>query len=130
MSKPRVVILRNEVNSRFLWDLLKNWKQLADAGKPLAVHVDEHGERRSGAQNRLLWAILNDIAAQAWVGGKQYSADAWHEHFKREFLGLEELPNGQTIGISTATLKTSEFADYVTRVQQYAVTELGVELTF
>ena len=130
MSKPRVVILRDEFNAKFLWNLLRNWKALAAQGKPLAVHVDEHGEQRSGAQNRLYWATLRDIAENARPDGKQFDTNAWHAYFALNMIGSQDLPDGRSAPISTTTLTVAEFADYVTRVQQYAVAELGVELSF
>jgi hypothetical protein len=70
--------------------------------------------------------VLNEIAANAWVDGKQYSAEAWHEHFKRQFIGTEELPGGSTAGISTTTLDVGAFSEYIERVIQYAAEHLGV----
>jgi len=125
----RTFVLRNETNAKQLWAFLRaNWTVMAQAGKPLSVLVMEHKAKRSNPQNKLLWATLNEIAANAWVDGKQYSADAWHEHFKRTFIGTEELPGGGTAGISTTTLAVPEFTTYLERVMQYAAEELGVEL--
>lgn len=38
-------------------------------------------------QNALMWGgPLKDIAEQAWVNGRTYSAEIWHEQMKREYL--------------------------------------------
>ena len=122
-------ILREEVNANALWSFLKaNWRDTAKAGKPLAVTVQEYKAKRSGDQNRYYWQRLNEIAEQAWVGGKQFSADSWHEFFKRQMIGSEELPHGGTVGISTTSLSVAEFAEYVGKVETYAASELGIEL--
>jgi hypothetical protein len=76
---------------------------------------------------RLYWALLRDISDQAWVDGKQYSSEAWHAYFAGQYIGREETPGGGSIAISTTTLSVNEFADYVTRIQAYAATELGIE---
>ena len=77
----RTFILREEVNASALWSFLKaNWRDTAKDGKPLAVTVQEYKAKRSGDQNRYYWQRLNEIAEQAWIGGRQFSADAWHEH--------------------------------------------------
>ena len=58
-----------------------------DFAKPLEVVIREEKKARKLDQNALYWAgPLRDIAEQAWVRGRQYSADVWHEHLKREFL--------------------------------------------
>lgn len=129
-TASRLFVLRADSNAQALWAFLRsNWRQMADAGKPLAISVAEHKSKRSIEQNRRLWAILREIEAGAWLGGKQFSADAWHEEFKRKFIGVEELPGGGSIGISTTTLNVEEFAAYMTRIEVYAATDLGVEFT-
>ena len=120
-------VLRDEVNCRQLYAFLRsNWLVMAQAGKPLGVLVAEHKAKRSNPQNKLYWAVLHTIAEDGWVNGKRYSADAWHENFKREFIGTEELPNGATAGISTTTLDVGAFSEYIERVIQYAAEHLGV----
>jgi hypothetical protein len=85
-------------------------------------------EKRSNPQNRRYWGqgVLAQVAAQAVVNGKQYSAETFHEMFKRMFIGVEELPNGQVIGKSSTKLTTSEFCDFCQQVEAYAANELGV----
>ena len=58
-----------------------------DFAKPLEVVIREEKKARNLDQNALYWAgPLRDIADQAWVDGRQYSAEVFHEYFKREFL--------------------------------------------
>lgn len=104
-----------------------NWGQPAAQEKPLVVEVHEYKERRTVSQNKRYWAILGEIAEAARVVGKQFSAEAWHEHFKRKYIGQEDTPDGGTVGISTTTLNVQDFGDYMTKIEQYAVSELGVE---
>jgi hypothetical protein len=125
----RTFVLRDKIHAEHLWNLLRNnWQAMADAGKPLAVTVQEHKAKRSCAQNRLYWQRLNEIAENAWIDGKRFSAEAWHEFYKAKFIGCEELPNGGTVGISTTTLAVGDFSDYIGKVEAYAATELGIEL--
>ncbi len=65
---------------------------LAD-GRIMAVRVYEHKEARSLEQQAVMWIRLGEIAAQAWVRGRQYSAECWHEHAKREWLPEEDGPS-------------------------------------
>lgn len=125
----RLFVLRSKVQAESLWAFLRqNWEALAKQDKPLAVMVSEHKTKRSVEQNRRYWAILNYIAESAFVGGKRFSAESWHEYFKRKFIGLEELPDGGNVGISTTMLEVPEFNDYMRSCEQYAVNELGLEL--
>lgn len=130
MTSPlRTFVLRDERNANALWVFLKsNWRALADENRPLAVTVAEHKAKRSVDQNKRYWAILNEIAEGAWIGGRQFSTEAWHEFFRAKFIGYEETPDGRQIGISTTTLSVAEFGDYMTRVEAYAAAELGIEI--
>lgn len=85
-------------------------------------------KKRSTAQNRRYWGrgVLAQIAEQATVNGKRFSAETWHEQFKRMFIGVIELPNGQVVGMSSADLDTAEFCIFCDQVEAYAATELGV----
>lgn len=85
-------------------------------------------KKRTPAQNRRYWGrgVLAQIAQQATVNGKLYSAETWHEMFKRQFIGVIELPNGQVVGKSSTELSTREFCDFCDEVEAFAATELGV----
>lgn len=125
----RTFILREERNKAALYATLDaNWRAMAEQGKPLAVDVHEHKDKRSVEQNKYLWQLLTFISGNAWIDGRQYSKEAWAENFKMKLLGYEELPNGKQIGISTTKLNVSEFADYLRNIEQYATGELGLEL--
>lgn len=83
---------------------------------------------RTKAQNRRYWGngVLAQIAEQAVVNGRQYDAEVWHEQFKRQFIGVEELPDGSVIGKSSAKLTTAQFSEFCAQVEAYAATSLGV----
>jgi hypothetical protein len=84
--------------------------------------------KRTPPQNRRYWGkgVLAQIAEQAVVNGRLYPADIWHEQFKRQFIGIEELPNGDIRGKSSKELDTAQFSDFCTEVEAYAARELGV----
>ena len=123
----RTFVLRNDNFAQALWAFLRsNWKAMAEAGHPLAVTVAEHKAKRSVEQNKRYWALLREISGAAWVQGKQFSDEAWHELFKRQFIGMDELPNGEKAGISTTKLNVHEFGEYMQQVEEYAASQLGV----
>lgn len=84
--------------------------------------------KRTKAQNRRYWGngVLKQVAEQAVVNGKQFSADVWHEQFKRQFIGVVELPNGEVIGMSSTDLDIPDFSAFCDQVEAFAATELGV----
>jgi hypothetical protein len=125
----RMFVLRSEEHAHSLWVFLKhNWRAMAAAQQPLAVTITQHKEKRTLDQNKRYWAILNEIAEQAWVSGRQFSADAWHELFKQMFVGSIDMPNGAKVGISTASLNVEEFGNYMTKIEMYAASELGCQI--
>ena len=84
--------------------------------------------KRTKKQNKRYWGggVLKQIADQAVVNGKQFSADVWHEFAKRKFLGVIELPDGGVVSVSSTNLTTEEFSDYCSKVEAWAASELGV----
>ena len=119
-------ILRTDANAKALYAFLKNnWRTLAAQDKPLLVVVEEYKAKRHSQQNRLYWSYLKQISAQAMLSGKYYSDEMWHEFFKGHFLGYVDLPDGRKMGESTTKLNVTQFAEYVNKVEVYAV-ELGV----
>ena len=84
--------------------------------------------KRTKPQNRRYWGngVLKQIADQAVINGKQFSSEVWHEQFKRQFIGVIELPNGEVIGMSSTDLDIPAFSDFCDQVEAFAATELGV----
>lgn len=113
-------VVENELQQRAVF------AAMAMLPKPYSVSAGEAA--RTPAMNRRYWGrgVLSQIAEQASIDGKKFSAEAWHELFKRKFIGVEELPNGQVIGKSSAKLGKKRFADFCTECEAYAAIELGV----
>lgn len=84
--------------------------------------------KRTKPQNARYWGggVLKQIAEQAVVNGNLYPAEVWHEQFKRQFIGVIELPSGEVIGMSSAGLSTTEFCEFSDKVEAWAATDLGV----
>lgn len=113
------------------------WAVIRDQLYPFLAQVLQGGHRwvltvamrkRTKPQNRRYWGkgVLAQIAAQAAPNGRLYSAETWHEQFKRQFIGVMELPNGEVVGMSSKDLSTAEFSDFCAQVEAYAAGELGV----
>lgn len=109
-----------------------NAQAFAERGEPLRVIVTAEEAPRHAQQNRFYFgAVLKAISEQAWIDGRQFSKDAWHEYFAHRFGISEELelPSGEIIlrRKSTTQMTVGEFSEYLNQIQAYAAAELGVE---
>lgn len=113
------------------------WSAIKDQLYPFLAQVLQAGgqwvltvsrKKRTKPQNKRYWGkgVLAQIAEQAKVNGRYFSAETWHEQCKRQFIGVEELPNGDVRGKSSTDLSTIDFSDFCTQVEAWAATELGV----
>jgi hypothetical protein len=93
VSLDRTIVIRNDGCADAAIAVIRaNYVAMAESDRPLAVRIYEHRENRSLEQQSLMWIRLGEIASQAWVGGRQFSAECWHEHAKREFLPDDDGP--------------------------------------
>ncbi len=94
-------------------------QMLVSEDKPLLIEVSPYSEARTNAQNKLLHAILRDVAEQVVVDGRRFSPDTWKEHFRRTYLGTEELtlPSGEIVtqGKSTTKATVGEMSEAIDR---------------
>lgn len=141
MSAPplsRIFVLRGEDQKRLLYAFLKNNADaMAEQGQPLEVLVRVWKPRATDAQRAIIWVINQQIAEQAWVRGRLYEADIWHEQAKRELLPDETrkgvpkwkfLPNGEReLNMSTEHLDREEKTAYIDALLAYAGS-LGVTI--
>lgn len=123
-----------------------------DDERPLQLVVREEPKQRGLDANARMWAgPLADIAGQAWLRGRKFSDEVWHEFFKREYLpddatmSPEELaehvkdpeayrkwdidPAGERVLVgSTTELTPRGFAIYLQQIEAYGA-ELGVQFS-
>lgn len=113
-----------------------------DPARALEFVLREEVKARKPDQNSLMWAgPMKDIAEQGYVNGRTYSAKVWHEHFKEMYLPedfdpalckekyrkWDFKPSGERVLVgSTTELTVRGFALYLTQVEAYAASELGV----
>jgi hypothetical protein len=108
-----------------------NWRALLDVETPIFLIITSAEEKRRDQQNKYYWAVvIRSIAEQAWLNGKQFSAEAWHEYFASQY-GVKkeiEMPNGciSTKRLSTTEMKVREFSEYTQKVEAYGAQELAV----
>jgi len=125
----RLFILREASQYEAMSHFIAAHWQAVSRTKPLSVAVRAYSPKRSSEQNKRYWAIVGEVAEQSYLDGRTYSGEAWHEYFKRRFIGVEDLPDGGCIGISSASLSVEGFAEFMTKVEFYVIDALGCELT-
>ena len=128
----KLFILREALHLASLVSFLTaNWKAFADQGRFLAVTVQVYRSKRSLEQNRRYFgpAVLGAIVDQAWVDGRRYDKQSWHDYFCRQFIGVIELPFGGTRAMHSSDLDIEEFSEFMQEVEAYAAQELGVRFT-
>lgn len=140
--EKRVLLIRSkDIRERAL-ALIRNLP--VDAEKPLEIVIQEHKKRRSNDANARMWAgPLKDLAEQAWLDGKQFSAEVWHFYLKRQLLPEEFDPDlckeayrkweydpaGDRVLVgSTTDLTVKGFAEYMIAIEAFACS-LGVQLS-
>ena len=80
---------------------------------------EEQEDDRSVQQNRYYWGVvLAETSQQASIEGQRWAAEAWHELFKRMFLGYEirkTVVAGRRRTLVTRTLRsTTRLAPWAT----------------
>jgi len=115
------------------WEFAKGW--LVAGGKRLVLEIKP--ETRSDAQNRLLHAMLGDIAAQVEWAGKKRDAEIWKRllvaawcRARREQVELLPALDGHGVDIvfrRTSQLTRGECAELCDFIHAWCA-ENGVEL--
>jgi len=86
----RTIYLKGEQQRETLLALVRNLP--VDDKNPLQVTIQEETKQRGLSANAYYWVMLGQAAEQAWLEKRRYSAEAWHELAKREFLPEEYDP--------------------------------------
>lgn len=93
--------------------------------EPFEIVLRPLKAKRSGDQNKRMWALLREVAATVWVDGRQYADETWHLHFRQTFIGMDEvvMPDGKVVAtpISTTTLNVEDMGTYMQNIEQWCV---------
>lgn len=115
---------------------LRNRKQLKEDLKELkgvnvTVSIEKTKKNRSESQSRFYWGVVVSLIRERFIElGNQVSKEETHDYLKHEF-NYKELVDEKTGAIyrfpmSTANLSTSEFMDYIARIQVFSATVLDL----
>ena len=86
------------------WKHAKGWLMASDTRLTLEIRP----EKRSDAQNRRLWAMLADIAAQVEWHGKKLGAEDWKAIFTASLRSMNVVPNLDNTGFVVLGQSTSK----------------------
>lgn len=94
------------------------------------VRIERAHATRSLQANAFYWGVVVELLAEH----TGYTPDEIHEVLKAKFLpkrlavcdGNGEIRDELVIGGTTTTLDNVEFSDYISRIRQWAVEDLGV----
>ncbi len=92
----------------------------------MEVVIRPYRKNRSNSQNSLMWLWLSVI--QTETGNDK---DALHDYFRDKYLGRDQidvLGQQRMVLKSTTKLKTAEFTQYLTQIEAFCATELGITL--
>ena len=136
---PRTVYLKTGVQQQHLISLIANLP--LDEENPLQVDVHDMVVGRGLDANRYYQKRIGEIAEQAWIDGKQFAHEVWHDYAKRVWMPEEittkdgtvrskwtEAPDGKLTVISTTLLERKCFAEYTTKVESEGAA-LGVQFS-
>lgn len=117
-----------------------------DELRPIQIVFREEKVARGLGQNAVYWCLINEIASQAWIEGRQYSADVLHEYIKRNLLpeddpapDPEEVrdgyqkwqidPAGERVLVGSTTMLTVKgFSNLLTAIEAFGGA-LGVQFS-
>lgn len=130
----REFVLDTSAAGSVLVNFLKsNCAAFAGRGTPLRVIVTEEEMDRLDDQIAYYFGpCMRQICEQAWIAGRQYSKEVWHEHFAKLFLPATELvmPDGEIIikrgSVARGKISLKKMNVFLLSVESYAAAELGV----
>lgn len=120
------VLEREEIAHGVIELIRANWERQHALQSTLACVLYRYSGPRTLRQNMGYFGDLRTIEAQAWLDGRMWRQRAWHDHFRRQFIGWEDYSGGMTLPISTTKLNARQFDNYRNEVCAYAVNELDV----
>lgn len=111
----------------------------ADGHTRLTVTIEPEEDSKTVQQGKFLWGVVyKEMSEQAVIGGQKYSAEAWHELCKRQFLpraktvtrvaGRKRPVVSTTIG-TTKGIGLRKMSAFIEQVMAFAQVDLGVRFS-
>lgn len=97
----------------------------AVAAAPIGAQLELIDDPRTTAQNRLMWALLNDVSDQVTHCGDKYEPEAWKACFlkamgkKLQFMPSLDGSSVVAVGYRSSRLSKEEFSELIERIYEY-----------
>lgn len=115
-------------------------RQMWEQGHPrLSVSIQPEEDAKTVQQGRFLWGVVyREMSEQATIEGQKYSAEAWHELCKRQFLPRRKSvtrvagrrrPVVTTAIGSTQGIGLRKMSAYIEQCLAFGSTDLGVRFS-
>ena len=122
MSRWAFVVSKSNLSMLHAW---------LDRAAAVGMRVTFQEQRRTDAQNRLMWPYLTAISQQLEWHGQKYTPDDWKDFLMHQLGRGRWMPaedGGMVpIGMGTSDLSKAEFGDLITVIQAFAARQ-GVVL--
>lgn len=128
MTKLTMPIWNEQQGHQAVQTVWRQAKALLSAGHRLTLEL--RPEKRSDPQNRRMWAMLGEIAAQVDWYGQKLSAEDW-KHILSASLSKQRVAPGLdggfvALGLSTSKMTKAEMSDLQTLMEAFGA-EKGVK---
>lgn len=133
-----VIRLTNERVRDFAVNTIK--QHPIDSNDPTIITIDK--EKRSARQNRLMWAMMNDLSKQVVWGGKKHPKETWkslvgfqalkdiaeseEKEFSAEYTQSLDKSTLLSVDVSTSKMNKKVFATLILVAQRFGAEE-GVQ---
>jgi hypothetical protein len=111
--------------SRTLTEKNRDATVRAVAEAPLGAQVEIMLDPHTGAQRRMMWSLLTDIAEQVRHCGQRWDSESWKCAFlrmmgkKMEFMPALDGDGVVAIGYHSSRLSKAEMSEMIMRIQAY-----------
>ena len=107
---------------------LDKWIE-SNKGASVTLSVKAVKKKRSNNQSAYYWGVCVDMVQVAMNShGNDFSKETVHEFLKKEFNSKEIEVDGNYMNIpdSTTNMSTTDFMDYILKIQQFGADVLGI----
>lgn len=106
------IILKNQR------DLILLNTRLESLDYPMLIDIIDYGESRTLEQNKLMWAMLADVAKKVIWYGKRLTAENWKDIFTSALSSIQVVPNLDgtgfvAVGMSTSRMSKKKFSELI-----------------
>ena len=121
MTFSAIANIKNHAMSEHFYDNINRYLLTTQDG-PYRITIKKYKKQRTEPQNRYYFGVVVDILAKE-LG---YTKDEMHDALRDKFLKVAtDIPDLFVI-LSTTSLNTEEFNQYIEEIKRWAATDLSI----